>query len=108
MVSKQTKVIKDNSKTPQVNFLDMIKKFEDEVRVILWQFYGGQYAATKNKPARATIALPEDICGTDLRDLEKWHFFILAIPNEIYKKMVELTKEIEKYGKDAPHPGMLK
>lgn len=40
------------------------------------------WGKTKTKPARVKIALTDEICGIDIRDLRKWNLFIVAVPVE--------------------------
>ncbi len=72
---------------------ETIKHFlEDEKNSIVFNFkrYGRCTAATfkKGLPARISIEVPKEVCGEDLRDLDKWRIFLIAI------KEVELEKLI--------------
>ncbi|HUW90961.1 MAG TPA: hypothetical protein VMV43_10670 [Candidatus Nanopelagicaceae bacterium] len=65
-----------------------------ECRVILFTPYGTMYAANPKtkKPARISVGLPSEICGNNLKDLDKWALTIVAIPRAV----LETEKEKEK------------
>ena len=79
-----------NKKTQTVK--DIIKKFIDDKDTAFFQliYDGVTRASSSKKPARATIRLPDYICGTDTRDLRKWQIVCIAIPIE---KIMELIEE---------------
>lgn len=66
-----------------------------ECRVILFTPYGTMYAANPKakKPARISVGLPSEICGENLKDLDKWALTIVAIPREVLETEKETEKE---------------
>lgn len=50
----------------------------------------------QKKPARVSVALPPEICNTDLRDLDKWMLTIVAIPKELIITNKKKPKKDEK------------
>jgi|GEM_PF-5398394 len=49
----------------------------------------------KKKQARATIALPSDVCGESVSDLWDWEIKIIAIKRDKLKKAIEEYKQGE-------------
>ncbi len=50
----------------------------------------------KKKPARATIAIPSDVCGECISDLGDWTMMVIAIKTDKLHKIVkELKQEAE-------------
>lgn len=73
---------------------ETIKQFiEDEKNSIVFNFirHGRSTAATfkKRLPARISIEVPKEVCGEDLRDLDKWRIFLIAIKEDKLKKLIE-------------------
>ncbi len=59
---------------------------EDKIYNFPLNLNGQAYAKNKKNPARITISLPENICGEDLGDLDKWWFRIVAIEKKEYTR----------------------
>ncbi len=60
---------------------------EDKIYNFPLNLNGQAYAKNKKSPARITISLPENICGKDLGDLDKWWFRIIAIEKKEYTRV---------------------
>lgn len=80
----------ETKKVDEIVYVTIEKYFREylennECRVIKFMPCGQSYSANKKtkKPARISVALPPEICGADLRDLNKWSLTIVAVPIEI-------------------------
>ena len=72
-----------------VRFDELLKEIrKDKIFNFPLRLYGQAFAQNKKtgKPARVTIALPENIVGEDLKDLDKWAFVIFAIDKKEWDK----------------------
>jgi len=67
---------------------------EDKIFNFPMRLWGSAFAMTDKKPARVSMSLPTDICGKDLKDLDKWAFVIIAIDKKEWSRIFKkLNKE---------------
>ena len=74
----------------------MFKDFLDTIGVQCFRFaFDGQcYASTAKRQARVSIGLPKTIVNTNLKDLDKFAFFGVAIPRNIINEYLN-KEEVE-------------
>lgn len=95
-MSKQIKLIPEEKKVYTIG--EYFKSVLDnkKCRVIKFYPYGTMYAANKKtkKPARITIAIPNDLGNTEnLKFLDDWMFTIVAIPRKVIEELKKEDKE---------------
>ncbi len=96
-MSKQTKLVEEKEK----EFFSIGGFFEPfldnkECRVFNFAFDGSSYGANKKRRARVSIAIPKEMCDTNLKDLDNWCLFGVGIPREVLRKYEEEEKKKEK------------
>lgn len=107
-MSKQKKLVEEEEK----EYITIGMFFEEflenkESRVFPFLFDGSSTAANKKrKHTRISIGIPNEICNTNLKELDKWCLYAVAIPREDVKKVeAKLEKELndlkEKIGKEV-------
>ena len=90
-MSKQAKLIPKKEKkfyTIEEFFKSVLNN--RECRIFHFHYYGNLTAANKKtkKPCRISIALPNDLGDlTNLKTLDNWSFFGIAIPRKIIENM---------------------
>ena len=103
-MSKQIKLTEEKK-----DYITIGQQFEDfldnkNCRVFPFYFDGSLTGANKKrKHARISIGVPNEICNTNLKDLDKWCLYAVAIPRDAVKEVeVRLEKELNvlKEGKD--------
>jgi len=90
-MSKQTKIVDDQNKE-YVTIGEHFKPFLEnkDCRVFPFRFDGSLTAANKKrKHTRISIGIPNEICNTNLKDLDNWCLYAIAIPREVLKKWEE-------------------
>ena len=94
-MSKQIKVTEEKK-----DYITIGQQFEDfldnkNCRVFPFHFDGSLAANKKRKHARISIGVPNEICNTNLKDLDNWCLYAIAIPREAVKKVeARLEKDL--------------
>ena len=94
-MSEQSKITEEKKKFYTIGEYFKSVLNNKECRVIRFFPYGTMYAANKKtkKPARITIAIPNDLGNTEnLKFLDDWMFTIVAIPKKVIEKLKEEDK----------------
>lgn len=68
------------------------KKDNGDIKTFSFIQYGSSYGANGKKPARVSIQMPIDMCNENNRnlgELRNWKMFIVAIPREKWKEVIE-------------------
>ncbi len=87
-MSKQTKLIEEKEKD-YITIGAFFKPFLEnkDCRVFPFRFDGSSTAANKKrKHTRISIGIPNEICNTNLKELDNWCLYTVAIPREVLKK----------------------
>ena len=58
-----------------------------EVRVFQFRWNGTLTAGTKKRAMRVSISIPKDIAHDNLKDLDKYRFYGIAIPKNEFDKL---------------------
>ena len=62
---------------------------EDKIFNFPMRLCGSSFAMTDKKPARVSMSLPADICGKNLKDLDKWVFVIIAVDKKEWDRVFD-------------------
>lgn len=90
--TKQIKLVEEEKKYYTIK--EFFKPFLDNknCRVFPFQFNGSSTAGNKKRVARVSISVPREMCDTNLKDLDNWCLFAIAIPREVLIKYEENEK----------------
>ena len=97
-MSKQKKIVEEEKKDYITigTFFDNFLKNKN-CRVFPFRFDGSSTAANKKrKHTRISIGIPNEICNTNLKELDNWCLYAVAIPRDDFKKVIEQIEEEEK------------
>jgi len=69
---------------------DFFKDFleDNDCRVFFFSFDGQLTAGNQKRTTRVSIQLPREICDKNLKELDNWCLYAVAIPREKFKKEI--------------------
>lgn len=81
-------------KEKSVSFIKVMEHFFDSEHANVFPLVqnGTSYGSTKKKQARISIAMPREVCDSNLKDLRKWKMFVLAYSKEEFEQFLETIK----------------